>query len=363
MLQFAYTTGKNSTDSALIIDAMDLLYSGNVDAFAHRLQRQRLHQPRDAAAGVRQDGLRVRPAQDAEGPGQRVQPVHLPRGARRPGTDARTPTAAAARADAERRASGAAARPARRSWWPRSTTPRSDDGWAHLGQVGSYLGTRTRRSTPASTGSPADLAGPRAGLPRRRAERGRSPGAAAGPITPEGHLQDPRRGPRPRRPPPRRPRDRPAGSPARTRSAGPAGPGRCPADAVAEVEDVTAGGPAGVEDLRGAGQHHLGRREHQGRVEVALHRAVADQRRSPSASGVRQSTPTTSAPASPIRPSRLAVPDPEVDARHAELAGPRQHGAPSAASPAPRSRPASAPRPRSRRAGRRWRRRATCTSR
>ena len=34
MLQIAYTTGKNSTDSALIIDAMDLLYSGNVDAFA-----------------------------------------------------------------------------------------------------------------------------------------------------------------------------------------------------------------------------------------------------------------------------------------------------------------------------------------
>ena len=34
MQQFAYTTGKNSTDSALIIDAMDLLYSGNLDAFA-----------------------------------------------------------------------------------------------------------------------------------------------------------------------------------------------------------------------------------------------------------------------------------------------------------------------------------------
>jgi hypothetical protein len=31
--QFAYTAGKNSTDSALIIDAMDLLYSGNVDVF------------------------------------------------------------------------------------------------------------------------------------------------------------------------------------------------------------------------------------------------------------------------------------------------------------------------------------------
>ena len=32
--QFGYTVGKNSTDSALIIDAMDLLYSGNLDAFA-----------------------------------------------------------------------------------------------------------------------------------------------------------------------------------------------------------------------------------------------------------------------------------------------------------------------------------------
>lgn len=32
--QFAYTTGKNSTDSSLIIDAMDLLYAEKYDAFA-----------------------------------------------------------------------------------------------------------------------------------------------------------------------------------------------------------------------------------------------------------------------------------------------------------------------------------------
>ncbi|PPK50038.1 NYN domain-containing protein [Marinobacter persicus] len=32
--QFAYTPGKNATDSAMIIDAMDLLYSGNIGAFA-----------------------------------------------------------------------------------------------------------------------------------------------------------------------------------------------------------------------------------------------------------------------------------------------------------------------------------------
>ena len=33
MQQFRYTKGKNSTDSALIIDAMDLLYTGNFDGF------------------------------------------------------------------------------------------------------------------------------------------------------------------------------------------------------------------------------------------------------------------------------------------------------------------------------------------
>jgi len=31
--QFAYTTGKNATDSALIIDAMDMLYTGRYDGF------------------------------------------------------------------------------------------------------------------------------------------------------------------------------------------------------------------------------------------------------------------------------------------------------------------------------------------
>ncbi len=31
--QYAYTTGKNATDAALIIDAMDILYTGSVDGF------------------------------------------------------------------------------------------------------------------------------------------------------------------------------------------------------------------------------------------------------------------------------------------------------------------------------------------
>ena len=31
--QYAYTTGKNATDSALIIEAMDILHANNVDGF------------------------------------------------------------------------------------------------------------------------------------------------------------------------------------------------------------------------------------------------------------------------------------------------------------------------------------------
>src|SRR3954470_4232137 len=31
--QYSYTTGKNASDSAMIIDAMDILYSGKVDGF------------------------------------------------------------------------------------------------------------------------------------------------------------------------------------------------------------------------------------------------------------------------------------------------------------------------------------------
>jgi hypothetical protein len=33
MQQFAYTTGKNATDGAMIIDAMDLLYTGRFSSF------------------------------------------------------------------------------------------------------------------------------------------------------------------------------------------------------------------------------------------------------------------------------------------------------------------------------------------
>ncbi len=53
--QFAYTTGKNATDFALVIDAMDLLYAGKPRRLRAGLQRQRLHPPGHPAPRVRQD--------------------------------------------------------------------------------------------------------------------------------------------------------------------------------------------------------------------------------------------------------------------------------------------------------------------
>ena len=54
--QYAYTTGKNSTDSALIIDAMDILYSGDVSAFCIVSSDSDFTR---LAARLRESGMRV----------------------------------------------------------------------------------------------------------------------------------------------------------------------------------------------------------------------------------------------------------------------------------------------------------------
>lgn len=48
--QYAYTTGKNATDSALIIDAMDILHRENVDGFASYRATATLHGYRAVSA-------------------------------------------------------------------------------------------------------------------------------------------------------------------------------------------------------------------------------------------------------------------------------------------------------------------------
>ena len=82
---------------------------------------------------------------------------------------------------------------------------------------------------------------------------------------------------------------------------------------MAEVEDVARGGRrCGAARRAPVGLDDGPRGQADGRVEVALHRLVRpDPRRRATSSGTRQSTPTTSAPASPIRASSSPVPTPK----------------------------------------------------
>ncbi|GHU39255.1 hypothetical protein FACS1894190_03050 [Spirochaetia bacterium] len=54
--QFSYTSGKNATDSAMIIDAMDLLYSGKLDGFCIVSSDSDFTR---LAARIRESGLKV----------------------------------------------------------------------------------------------------------------------------------------------------------------------------------------------------------------------------------------------------------------------------------------------------------------
>ena len=145
--QFAYTQGKNSTDSLLIIDAMDLLYTGNLDGVRDRVERQRLHQPRHPAARGRQGGLRPGTAQDARVVPHRVHPVHLPRGAEQ----GRARPEPEGEPGGDGRRDGAAAGPQKLLTSAIDATSQ-DDGWSHLGSVGNYLSNTYSSFDPRNYG-------------------------------------------------------------------------------------------------------------------------------------------------------------------------------------------------------------------
>ncbi len=63
--QFSYSAGKNASDMAMVIDAMELLYTQQLDAFCISLQRRGLHSAGHAAALQRARSLRLRRAQDS----------------------------------------------------------------------------------------------------------------------------------------------------------------------------------------------------------------------------------------------------------------------------------------------------------
>lgn len=132
--QFGYTTGKNATDSAMIIDAMDLLYTGRFGGFCLVSSDSDFTR---LAARIREDGRRVFGFGEEKTPRAfvaacdrfiytevfRLQPEGAEAGpaSRRPPNELRGDTALVR-----------LLRSAVEAW-------SEESGWAHLGSVGSYL--------------------------------------------------------------------------------------------------------------------------------------------------------------------------------------------------------------------------------
>lgn len=191
--QFANTIGKNSTDSALIIDAMDLLYSGNLDAFAIVSSDSDFTR---LATRVRESGKTV------YGLGRRRTPASLQAACDKfiflevlrdeadqaqgkdAGADRRADHAADHEDDAEAEADSLPDLRTILEAAVRSTA--QDDGWSALGSVGSYLGKTHAAFDPRHYGFPRlsalagaqsylDLDHPDGGQPRVRLRSQRPP--------------------------------------------------------------------------------------------------------------------------------------------------------------------------------------------
>jgi hypothetical protein len=149
--QFAYTSGKNATDSSLIIDAMDLMYTGRFDGFclvSSDSDFTRLAQ-RLRETGLTVYGFGERKTPDAfvqacdkfiytEVLRRTVAPTTAPRTA--PAKAGRKAAPAAAKSTTSAAAARTAAEPLPRALIAQAIEEASDDeGWAGLGAVGSYL--------------------------------------------------------------------------------------------------------------------------------------------------------------------------------------------------------------------------------
>ena len=161
--QFAYTSGKNATDSSLIIDAMDLMYTGRFDGMCLVSSDSDFTR---LAQRLREEGLIVYGFGERKTPDAFVQAcdkfiyTEVLRAEVVPATTAKAPAAKPAKAPAKTvaRAQGAktveapattnaTAASAKPTVLPlplellrRAIEEASDEqGWAHLGAVGSYL--------------------------------------------------------------------------------------------------------------------------------------------------------------------------------------------------------------------------------
>jgi hypothetical protein len=149
--QFAYTSGKNATDSSLIIDAMDLMYTGRFDGFCLVSSDSDFTR---LAQRLRETGLTVYGFGERKTPDPFVQACDkfiYVEVLRRTVAPATTPKAAPTKGNVKPApaARKTAAPPASKSNGP-EPLPRAliaqaieeasdDEGWAGLGAVGSYL--------------------------------------------------------------------------------------------------------------------------------------------------------------------------------------------------------------------------------
>ncbi len=145
--QFAYTTGKNATDSMLIIDAMDLLYTRRFDGFCLVSSDSDFT---GLALRIREEGLTVYGFGEQKTPeafrrachkfifteflraetgvSERAQPGRT--GGRKPAAQERRPAGQPA---------GAAGKPPEAFMLEALEMASDDSGWANLGTFGSYL--------------------------------------------------------------------------------------------------------------------------------------------------------------------------------------------------------------------------------
>ena len=139
--QFAYTTGKNATDSALIIDAMDLLYTGNLDGFCLVSSDSDFTK---LASRLRESGKTVYGFGEPRTPHSLVAAcdkfVYLdvlrrPEKPKEPSEVDLAPTAPARKSTGELRGDAKLVKLLREGIDAAS----DDDGWANLGGVGSYV--------------------------------------------------------------------------------------------------------------------------------------------------------------------------------------------------------------------------------
>jgi uncharacterized LabA/DUF88 family protein len=131
MQQFAHTRGKNSTDSALIIDAMDLLYAGNLEGFVIVSSDSDFTR---LATRLRESGMTV------YGLGRRTTPPPFVAACDRfiyLDLLSQGPAEPAQRADADDEPS----KPPdlKRILSQAISSTSKDDGWSNLAEVGSYL--------------------------------------------------------------------------------------------------------------------------------------------------------------------------------------------------------------------------------